>query len=64
MGKNEGHVKNLCYVNQMEVVRRKFVQSRDHLVMEEVEEHAGRVKYVLVMVHVKVSKYSNFICVY
>ena len=60
MGKNEGHVKNICYVNQMEVVSWKFVHcSRDHLVMEQVEEHAGRVKYVLVMVYVKVSNYSN-----
>ena len=75
MGKNEGHAKNICYVNQMEVVSWKrdigyvnqmevvswkFVHcTRDHLVMEQVEEHAGRVKYVLVMVYVKVSNYSN-----
>ena len=56
----EGHVKNICYVNQMEVVRRKFVQYRDHLVMEQVEEHANmKMKYVLVMARVKVSNYSN-----
>ena len=51
MEKNEEHVKKIIYVNQMVVVSH-FVQSRDHKVTENVEEHANRENCVSVTVFV------------
>ena len=58
MGKIEDHVNKTSYVIQMEVVS-QFVQSRDHQVMDQVEERAGRVNFVSAMVFVKVSNCSS-----